>query len=88
MHRSLVSCTQYTKHRLSYASIGLSTEKLLQRLSLNRELDAEDAQNELRWMKQSLPDHDENKLALLVERRAKGEPLQYMLGVSQTFAAS
>ena len=80
MHRSLVSCTHYTRRHLFRSSTATSTQKLLERLAANTELDADDAQNELRWMKQSLPDLDETKLAALVERRANGEPLQYILG--------
>ena len=81
MHRSLVSSTHFTRRHISQIRIG-ERERLLQRLAENKELDAEDAKNELRWMRQSLPDRDEEKLAFLVERRAKGEPLQYILGKS------
>ena len=82
MHRSLVSCTHFTRRHLSQIRTRES-ENLLQRLAENKELDAEDAKNELRWMRQSLPDRDEEKLASLVERRANGEPLQYILGKSR-----
>lgn len=81
MHRSLVSSTHFTRRHISQIRIG-ERERLLQRLAENKELDAEDAKNELRWMRQSLSDRDEEKLAFLVERRAKGEPLQYILGKS------
>jgi methylase of polypeptide subunit release factors len=44
----------------------------------NKELDIDDARNELRWMKQAL--NGEETLADLVDRRSRGEPLQYILG--------
>lgn len=88
MHRSLVSTTYHTRRHLSQATSRIDTEKLLQRLCDNRELDIDDAKNELRWMKQSLPDRDGDKLTLLVERRAKGEPLQYILGESSVYDSS
>jgi hypothetical protein len=84
MHRSL-TCSHNKRH-LSQARTAiptkelLPTEELLKTLKRNPEIDAEDAKNELRWMKQSLPDQSERTLSLLVERRAKGEPLQYILG--------
>jgi hypothetical protein len=81
MHRSLVSCTHFTRRHLSQIRPG-DSERLLQRLAENRELDAEDAKNELRWMRQSLTNGDGGRLASLVDRRAKGEPLQYILGKS------
>lgn len=84
MHRSLVSCTRFSRWQLSQANVASNTARLLQRLVENKELDLEDAKNELRWIKQSLPTCDESKLAQLVERRAKGEPLQYILGKSDT----
>jgi hypothetical protein len=80
MHRSL-SCTNNLGRRyLSQARTALENEKLLASLKRNPEIDAEDAKNELRWMKQSLSDRNERTLSLLVERRARGEPLQYILG--------
>lgn len=89
MHRSLVSCTHFTRRHLSQASTAIGTEKLLQRLQDNHELDDEDAKNELRWMKQSLTgDPDGSKLASLVDRRAQGEPLQYIFGRSRILTRS
>ena len=56
---------------------------LLERLVQNPELTRDEAQDELRWMKQSLAGTSGDKLAALVERRARGEPLQYILGESR-----
>jgi hypothetical protein len=88
MHRSLVSCSHFTRRHLSQVRTGIDTEGLLQRLAANKELDAEDAKNELRWMRQSLPNGDREELASLVERRAKGEPLQFILGMSDSTSCS
>lgn len=87
MHRSLVSCTHLTRLHLSQAT-GIDTKGLLHRLAENRELNAEDAKNELRWMRQSLRNGNGEKLAALVNRRAKGEPLQYILGKSTNMSDS
>lgn len=58
---------------------------LIDILLRNSELDAEDAQNELRWMRQALassldPGNQASELAAMAERRSRGEPLQYILG--------
>ena len=67
---------------------------LLDVLRRNKELSAEDAANELRWIRQAVRDDpalkpsgverrdDESVLLQLVQRRATGEPLQYVLGMS------
>jgi hypothetical protein len=87
MHRSLVSCTHFTRRHFSQIR-PRDSERLLQRLAENKELDAEDAKNELRWMRQSLTNGDGEKLAALVDRRAKGEPLQYILGRSNNMSGT
>jgi methylase of polypeptide subunit release factors len=59
----------------------------------NLELSEEDARNELRWIRQAVRDRETRaatavlsvkgrgeSVAELVERRVKGEPLQYILG--------
>lgn len=58
---------------------------LLDNLLKNSELDLQDAKNELRWMRQSLsPDLSmssrDSELLFMINRRAAGEPLQYILG--------
>lgn len=53
----------------------------LKQLAHNPELDAEDARAELRWMMQA---NRPSELSTMVERRAKGEPLQYILGPYMT----
>ena len=67
---------------------------LLDVLRRNKEMSAEDAANELRWIRQAVRDDpalkpsgverrdDESVLLQLVQRRATGEPLQYVLGMS------
>jgi hypothetical protein len=63
---------------------------LLGILRRNEELTAEDAEAELRWIRQALQDdagvtlqgHQsvQSKLESFVARRGQGEPLQYILG--------
>jgi len=84
MHRSLPCTHQHARRQLSHARVALPTDKLLDTLRRNPEIDAFDAENELRWIQQSLPVRNEKTLSFLVERRAKGEPLQYILGGSDT----
>ncbi|WVR03799.1 hypothetical protein IAU60_000794 [Kwoniella sp. DSM 27419] len=70
-----------------------SSESLLAQLRTNPELDANDAQDELRWIREEvheessramrkghLPPIEDEEVARLVQRRAAGEPLQYILG--------
>ncbi|CAK9781245.1 S-adenosyl-L-methionine-dependent methyltransferase [Cutaneotrichosporon oleaginosum] len=52
-----------------------SPSALLARLARNPELSAADAKAELRWMRAAKGDLED-----MVERRARGEPLQYILG--------
>jgi methylase of polypeptide subunit release factors len=61
-----------------------TAKSLVSRLQENKELDLEDARNELRWIRQSLPAGKEQELANLVDRRSRGEPLQYILGTLPT----
>lgn len=63
-----------------YSSV--TRQHLLRKLLRNPELDEAGAQDELRWIKQSLSPGTTAELTALVERRAGGEPLQYILGES------
>jgi methylase of polypeptide subunit release factors len=64
----------------------LSDSSLFKQLTQNSELDAESANDELRWMRQAilekrLPQEEEEKmLDDMAQRRARGMPLQYILG--------
>lgn len=73
-----------------------SPSRLLALLQRNPELGAADARAELRWMRDtarrpipgSSSGHDaEAALEAMVQRRARGEPLQYILGTSASFAS-
>lgn len=70
LRRSLYSCRRYT------------TRSHLDILLRNPELDIADAQNELRWMNQSITNDAtrDSELSAMVKRRSEGEPLQYILG--------
>jgi methylase of polypeptide subunit release factors len=63
-----------------------ATSHLLELLRRNPELSEEDAKAELRWMRQAAPIRPEDgstergRLKAMVERRSRGEPLQYILG--------
>lgn len=76
----MISLRRLSTRRCLSSSIKPTAASLLSILRLNRELDLNDAQNESRWMRQSLQSNDETELAKLVERRSRGEPLQYILG--------
>ncbi|BEI85300.1 hypothetical protein CcaverHIS002_0507010 [Cutaneotrichosporon cavernicola] len=58
--------------------LGCSPSSLLARLARNTELSPADAKAELRWMRAAAA--GETALEAMVERRAAGEPLQYILG--------
>lgn len=57
-----------------------SQATLMGRLARNPELSPAEAKAELRWMGDAA--RDTNALKGMVERRANGEPLQYILGES------
>lgn len=67
---------------------SLSSQQWRQSLSqLSRVLNPDTASRELRWMLQSLEQHQSadqqrvvNTLSSMVARRVSGEPLQYILG--------
>ncbi|WVW80163.1 hypothetical protein I302_102140 [Kwoniella bestiolae CBS 10118] len=78
-------------HSLSSSSQPDHVRTLLQ----NQELTEEDAINELRWITQEvreianrqmakgrMPEVEEDSIAKIVERRGKGEPIQYILGTT------
>lgn len=76
--------------------LGTKTEvtpRLLELLRRNHELSDEDAKAELRWMRQAARNRGEGSPGMtggvieMVERRSKGEPLQYILGEWQLLAA-
>lgn len=80
MRRTLLSaCRRYSTPSAS------KTAYLLSLLQNNPELSASDAENELRWIRQETAGRSsaERNSAVedLVQRRAKGEPLQYVLGM-------
>ncbi|BEJ16141.1 hypothetical protein CspHIS471_0507460 [Cutaneotrichosporon sp. HIS471] len=58
--------------------LGCSPSSLLAKLARNTELSLADAKAELRWMRAAAA--GETALEAMVERRAAGEPLQYILG--------
>ncbi|WWC68606.1 uncharacterized protein I206_102536 [Kwoniella pini CBS 10737] len=72
-----------------------STSEHITKLLENKELTKEDATNELRWIiqgvreraqnqmaKGKMPEIEEDSISNMVERRSKGEPLQYILGTT------
>lgn len=87
-------CTRLQPHvRLRPACFrhASTSASLIEVLRRNKEISAEDAINELRWIRQAIREDpslvethrhldDEGCLAELVGRRAAGEPLQYVLG--------
>ncbi|GMK55696.1 hypothetical protein CspeluHIS016_0207520 [Cutaneotrichosporon spelunceum] len=64
--------------RATLRVLGCSPSSHLSRLARNTELSPADAKAELRWMRAAAP--GETALEAMVERRAAGEPLQYILG--------
>lgn len=74
---SYSSCRRHNSTAAAKSLIALLLE--------NKELDTEDARNELRWMRQALPRTSATEEAVrdMVQRRSRGEPLQYILGEQQ-----
>jgi len=64
------------------ASVRLLFTRLVS--SLGRET----ATRELKWMKQALIESASPTLPAMLQRRLRGEPLQYILGMQTTFPSS
>lgn len=66
--------------RLSSRTARPTQQELVSILQRNPELDEADAVQELSWIREECKDCTSDQLLGLVQRRAAGEPLQYVLG--------